>query len=186
MAKHVIITKEQLEPYINQALHTSEIAKIFNTTPTTIRAKLLKYGLKINFSRGKNYQYREIDPNLTHKFCAKCNQNLPISEFYIEKKRLLTHAYCKKCNSSLAANRFRENKRKALEYKGNKCVICGYNKCVGALHFHHIDPNLKEFSLSQLKKYTFDDRVKKELDKCVLVCANCHSEIHAGLVKIQE
>ena len=46
------------------------------------------------------------------------------------------------------------------------------------ISFHHLDPNEKDFNPSNLKKYKFDDRIKNELDKCILVCANCHREIH--------
>jgi hypothetical protein len=69
----------------------------------------------------------------------------------------------------------------AIAYKGSKCQCCGYNKHVGALEFHHIDPSKKDFGISA-KGYTRSwENVRKELDKCVLVCANCHREIHAGI-----
>lgn len=67
----------------------------------------------------------------------------------------------------------------AVEYKGNKCEICGYNKCIDALEFHHKNSSLKDFSISN-KGYTRSlKKVKEELDKCILVCANCHRELHA-------
>jgi len=67
----------------------------------------------------------------------------------------------------------------AVEYKGGRCERCGYTKCIDALEFHHTDPSGKDFSISD-KGYTRGwNKVKKELDKCVLVCANCHREIHA-------
>lgn len=75
-------------------------------------------------------------------------------------------------------------KQKLVDYKGGKCSICGYNKCVRNLHFHHIDPRQKEFSITaQTKSF---DRIKAETDKCILVCSNCHGEIHDGLVRIPE
>ncbi len=70
----------------------------------------------------------------------------------------------------------RELKQKALDYLGGKCSLCGYNKCVQALDFHHLDPLQKDFTISS-KKTKFD-KLKSELDKCILVCANCHREIH--------
>lgn len=72
----------------------------------------------------------------------------------------------------------------AIEYKGGKCKCCGYNKCISALEFHHLDPSVKEFNIGQ-KGYTRSwDKNKKELDKCILVCANCHREIHHGLINL--
>ena len=85
---------------------------------------------------------------------------------------------CKKCRSEAVQKRREKLKLMAIEYKGGKCEICGYNKCPDALEFHHVNPEEKEFGIGQ-KGYTrsFDD-VKKELDKCLLVCSNCHREIH--------
>ena len=63
-------------------------------------------------------------------------------------------------------------------YKGGCCQKCGYDKYIGALEFHHIDPLKKDFNPSNLKRYKFDEKVKNELDKCVLLCSNCHRETH--------
>ena len=67
----------------------------------------------------------------------------------------------------------------AVEYKGGNCEVCGYNRCIEALEFHHINSSGKDFSISE-KGYTRSwNRVKEELDKCMLLCANCHRELHA-------
>ena len=85
---------------------------------------------------------------------------------------------CKKCNVEGVQRRRDKVKQLALLYKGNKCSMCGYNKCIGALEFHHLDPEEKEFGVSK-DGYTRSWKViKEELDKCILVCANCHREIH--------
>lgn len=86
--------------------------------------------------------------------------------------------------------RYREQiKEEMVQYKGGQCSECGYNKCLAALEFHHIDPFAKEFELSEaihgmLKRDGSLDiakeSAKKELDKCVLLCANCHREKHYG------
>lgn len=73
----------------------------------------------------------------------------------------------------------RELKLKALEYKGGKCEICGYNKCPASLVFHHKDPSKKDFGISSNKKsYKSLEDIKTELDKCILLCSNCHNELH--------
>jgi hypothetical protein len=71
-------------------------------------------------------------------------------------------------------------KLKAIEYKGGKCQICDYSRCHQALEFHHLDPTQKEFALSGISRSW--DLIRCEVDKCILVCANCHREIHAGIV----
>ena len=76
----------------------------------------------------------------------------------------------------------RKLKKKAVEYKGGKCVICGYNRCIGALEFHHFDGDDKEFNISH-SSFGWE-KVKKELDKCILICANCHRELKEGIVEI--
>lgn len=69
-------------------------------------------------------------------------------------------------------------------YKGGKCMICGYDRYLGSLDFHHLDPSKKKFGLS-LKGLTKSwEKVKAEIDKCILVCANCHREIHAGITQL--
>ncbi len=77
-------------------------------------------------------------------------------------------------------------KQNALDYKGKKCIFCSYNKYEGALEFHHKVSSTKKFGISQ-KGYTRSWKVvKDELDKCILVCSNCHKEVHAGIRSIFE
>ena len=97
------------------------------------------------------------------------------SEFVLEK----TGYYkCKKCRVDNVTKRRHKIKRLAVEYKGGCCSICGYNKSVSALEFHHSDPTKKEFGISTSGNTVAWKRIKKELDKCVMICANCHREIH--------
>ncbi len=101
----------------------------------------------------------------------------------IEKRTYTNRAeYMKK-----AVDKRRKLIRKmSVEYKGNKCVICGYNKCDRALEFHHLNPNEKDFGISA-KGYTRSwEKVKNELDKCMMLCANCHREIHEGITQLPQ
>ena len=95
--------------------------------------------------------------------------------------------YCYDCSPKgiSAAESLRLKKRKLkhklIEYKGGKCCKCGYNKCEAALHFHHLNPKEKEFALSQinLNNNIFSlEKIFQEVDKCILLCANCHIEEH--------
>jgi hypothetical protein len=79
--------------------------------------------------------------------------------------------------------RRRNLKKQAINYLGGKCSICGYNKSVNALHFHHKDPTQKDFGISKSIKSW--EKIKIELDKCILLCANCHAEEHEKLFKIK-
>lgn len=68
----------------------------------------------------------------------------------------------------------------AVAYKGGHCECCGYSRYIGALEFHHPNPGEKEFDLAGFRSTTFE-KVKAELDKCILLCSNCHREEHARL-----
>lgn len=91
---------------------------------------------------------------------------------------------CKKCNVERVSDRRRKVKCILVEEAGGKCIICGYNKCVAALHFHHKDPSGKDFNLALKGETRSIDSMREEASKCILVCANCHSEIHAGVTNI--
>lgn len=81
--------------------------------------------------------------------------------------------------------RYRKNTmRKLVEAHGGCCRVCGYSKCYRALEFHHIDPAAKSFSISGNRKVMGFDKLNKEAEKCLLVCANCHREIEDKLLNI--
>lgn len=113
------------------------------------------------------------------KVCTQCLIDKPLSEFYHKGKksdgRLMTE--CKPCFNSRMMERYETKVQQLLLLKGGSCVKCGYNKCIAALEFHHRDPTQKEFQISKRWSMT-DEAVKKEIDKCDLLCANCHREVH--------
>ncbi len=80
--------------------------------------------------------------------------------------------------------RRRKLKTMVVEYRGGKCVLCGYYKCIGALDLHHVDETKKEFGLSARGMTRSWEKIKEEADKCVVLCANCHREIHAGFASL--
>ena len=88
---------------------------------------------------------------------------------------------CAECNNERMRAKHQELKQRAIDYKGNQCERCGYNKCPDALDFHHLNSSEKDFEISRCYKRS-RDVLKAEIDKCVMVCANCHREIHAGMV----
>ena len=82
------------------------------------------------------------------------------------------------------AKRRKKIKEMAIEHKGGRCCICGYNKCNSALDFHHTGD--KKFGLSVCGLTRSWEKTKAELNKCILVCANCHREIHEGITQPPE
>lgn len=132
------------------------------------------------------------------KFCStKCRKEFVKKNIKKEEKKCVTcgklisknrkSIYCKECEEKhfLNKNYKRIIKLKAIEYKGGKCAICGYKHTLFALTFHHVNPKNKKFNISNFSK--IDKRmkwetIKMELDKCILICNNCHCEINAELI----
>ncbi len=80
----------------------------------------------------------------------------------------------------------RKLKTMVVEYRGGKCFLCGYNRCIGALDLHHVDESQKEFGLSARGMTRSWEKIKEEANKCVVLCANCHREIHAGMARLPQ
>lgn len=81
---------------------------------------------------------------------------------------------CRACYRDLRRMKMKQD---LVAYKGGKCELCGYNKNVRALSFHHVDPTQKDFNISGKYSYSLD-KLKEEVDKCQLLCHNCHNEVH--------
>jgi hypothetical protein len=102
--------------------------------------------------------------------CTQCGR-----EYMYDSRRGHTRTMCNSCKSNY---RLKERQQERVTYLGGKCSVCGYDKCAAALDFHHVDASDKgEFQLSQSHCRSWD-AVKAELDKCVLLCRNCHAEYH--------
>ena len=128
-----------------------EYARLYRETHREERKEYLK-----NFPKDKlkEYQKRWKD-NRTPATKERLKLNLRIYARKLTKKR----------------------KRLLVDYKGGKCERCGYNKNLAALEFHHIDPKTKEFNMGRNLSRDMD-KLKLEVDKCMLLCANCHKEEH--------
>jgi hypothetical protein len=165
--------RDLLVSYVDQGLSIYQILKITNTAYSTIRYWLKKYNLKTKYNSFKNgYEYTNkiVKGN---QFCPICNCHLNKETGYYRKNKGYYSPICKKCNNEKRKN----SKIKAINYKGNCCVKCGYNKNITALDFHHLNPKEKEITPSRLNGKSWE-KLKKEIDKCILLCANCHREEH--------
>ncbi len=91
---------------------------------------------------------------------------------------------CVKCASARVSKRRRKLKQLLVEEHGGRCKICGYNKCINALEFHHLDKESKKFGIAEKGVTRSYDKAKEETDKCVLLCSNCHREVESGFTKL--
>lgn len=92
----------------------------------------------------------------------------------------------KKSNSQSVSDYRRKRKMDLLQVAGNKCNLCGYNKAVSALEFHHIDPSQKNYGIASKGTCHSIQKDLLELKKCILVCSNCHREIHENQYSQQD
>lgn len=91
---------------------------------------------------------------------------------------------CLRCRRERVAEWRRRVKRRLVEEAGGACVICGYDKCVAALEFHHVDPKTKRFALSRRGATRSFAEAQAEARKCVLLCSNCHAEVESGVTRV--
>jgi hypothetical protein len=176
-----------LKDFIDQKLSIRQISKLTNKSYTTIRYWLKQHNLKTHYKSFKEEVYiNDNKPSIKRdngnpiQKCNSCSIDLNVETGYWRKSRQLWAPNCKKCSNRKSIERWRNSKKKAVEYKGGKCERCDYNKCVDALEFHHINPEEKDKNFGNIKHKSWENQ-KRELDKCICVCSNCHREIHAEL-----
>lgn len=95
-------------------------------------------------------------------------------EFEYSRSKGHTKTKCNSCSTNLRRFALRE---KIINYMGGQCAKCGYARCYGVLHPHHLEPTTKEFKLSGAHSRSWK-KITEEMDKCILLCANCHFEDH--------
>lgn len=130
---------------------------------------------------GSNHRFAIKNESIPdgHKTCSSCKVVKPEADFYLKNRRSSRRSsICKDCISKSVIDRIRKMKKQAVEYKGGKCEICGYSKCLAALDFHHRNPLEKDADFYKFKNRAFES-FKPELDKCALLCCRCHRELHS-------
>jgi transposase len=163
-------SKDELERFLRLGMSLREIAKEMDRSLATIRHWMRRYQLKPAPHRHAGARDGRRETTLS------CRRHGP-TMFVLEGRGSYR---CKQCRMERVARRRREIKRTLVEEAGGKCVLCGYDKYMEALQFHHLDPRLKEFHLGQGGVSRSLARCRAEARKCALLCANCHAEVEAG------
>lgn len=162
--------KEQLQMLVEKGWSIRRIAEATGKSATSIRYWLKKYGLKTKIPKFNKGGFSDRNCVSKAYLCLVCGEDNP-ENFYQRRGR------CKTCHNIGQMDRVKKLKTRAVEYKGGKCEMCGYNKNVAAFDFHHIDPREKDLKWNSSRHWKWD-RLKKELDKCQLLCCRCHREVH--------
>lgn len=168
--------KEVLVELVENGLTYNQIATKLNIANSTVSYWLKKYQLKT-----KNEKYNKKSKNGLRK-CAICNEYKNTDDFYKRagKRNEEITSYCKKCNTHYHTQRMRDTKIKMINYKGGSCKKCNLSlndSNYYVFDFHHLNPFDKDPNFSKIKFRSWKFIIS-ELDKCILVCANCHRTIH--------
>lgn len=166
------LTEAEIEACVEDGLTLREIADRLGRSVATVRHWMDRYGLKTARRRRPKPCG---EPVRTTMRCRRHGQ----TEFVLEGRG---YYRCVRCRSEAVSKRRRTVKRKLVEEAGGQCAVCGYSRCQQALQFHHLDPAVKEFHLGHQGQSRSLARSREEARKCVLLCANCHAEVEAGVM----
>lgn len=167
-------SKEEMERLLAAGLSLRELAHRLDRSLATVRHWMKRYELKPNPRRRRG---SEDGPRET---ISRCKHHGETS--FVREGR--GYYRCKRCRIERVSQRRRQIKRKLVEEAGGKCLICGYDRCQQVLQFHHLDPTTKEFHLGQNGVTRSLARSRVEARKCILLCANCHGEVEAGITPV--
>ncbi len=166
--------KEELERLLGAGLSLREIAHKMDRSLATVRYWMRRYELKPNLRR------RRRSEDGAREMVSRCKRHGETG--FVREGR--GYYRCKRCRMERVAQRRRQIKRKLVEEAGGQCLLCGYDRCQQVLEFHHLDPALKQFQLSQHGATRSLARSRAEARKCILLCANCHREVEAGITAL--
>lgn len=166
------LSRDLLTALVADDLSVREIAARVERSASTVRYWLRRYGLATSpAARGR----RRGEPEL-----RKCIHHGQAPFVGPPQRRV-----CARCRAE-AVTRWRQRaKRRLVAEAGGACATCGYDRCVAALQFHHLDPAAKRFGLASRGLARSIESLREEASRCVLLCANCHAEVEAGVRILQ-
>jgi transposase-like protein len=178
VAKHAArggLSREQLEPLVEAGLSIRAIAERVGMSYATVQHWLRKHGLTTR----RAAQPRGGEARTIERDCPVHG----LTTFVKYSAR--DHHRCEQCRRDRVVARRRRVKELLVEEAGGCCQLCGYDRYLGALQFHHLDPSEKAFGLGVRGVARSLERCREEARKCALLCANCHAEVEAGFAAIR-
>ncbi|MBE2316654.1 helix-turn-helix domain-containing protein [Solirubrobacter sp. CPCC 204708] len=169
------IERARLETLVEEGLSIRQIATRCDVSATTVRHWLQRHGLRTQPARYARGDAQRPDSLLRE--CVKHGWGP-----FVRVGAAGTYR-CARCNTEAVTERRRRVKEILVAEAGGCCAACGFDSYVGALQFHHLDPSTKAFEVSRQGITRSLERLRLEAQKCVLLCANCHAMVEAGLLK---
>jgi transposase len=173
------LDRERVEALITDGLSIARMAERLDVSESTVQYWLRKWGLRTARAERMSAAAcaRSDGVAVVELVCRRHGR----TAFYIEGRG--SHR-CMRCRWEAVARRRRKVKAILVHEAGGRCKICGYSRCPDALHFHHVDPATKRFSIGSRGLTRSLDLLRREAAKCALLCANCHAEVEAGIVTL--
>jgi transposase len=171
------IQRGELEALVESGASIAEIAQAVERSKATIRHWLAKYGLRTEGGVG-----RRPRPGAREARAAGLSNAIVVCPHHGETPHVREprgYFRCMLCRQDAVVRRRRRVKEILVQEAGGGCRLCGYDRCLAALEFHHLDPQLKEFGVARRGAHGLE-RLRIEVSKCILLCSNCHAEVEAG------
>jgi hypothetical protein len=169
--------RDLIEKLVAGGATLREMAEATDRSISTVRYWLRRWKIERGERPGK------VDPAVAPPIAElRCKHHGPTA-FKLEGRG---YYRCMRCRQEGVSEWRRRTKRVLVEEAGGHCLLCGYDRCVAALQFHHLDPAMKRFALSRQGVTRSRAEARAEARKCVLLCANCHAEVEAGYRALPE
>lgn len=164
-----------LEPLVKQGLGLRPMAKLLGTSPTNVRYWVRKHGLNL---KQKPFGQGYVALPTPYK-CGRCGETDP-EKFYGNKRRV-----CGPCHNAYNLVQGQGKRLRAIKELGGRCIVCGFDRYPCSLDFHHKNRRFKDPNYRSMRGWSWKN-ILIELEKCILLCKNCHAAIHAGFLEIDK
>ena len=173
------ISRDELEALLARGYSLRRAARELDRSLATVRHWVRVYELAT--PRMRNLERARIArEGGTRRATLECDKH-GLTDFRADRSGRFR---CVTCASDQVTNRRRRVKQILVEEAGGRCALCGYGAYAGALQFHHVDPSAKAFAVSNNGLTLGIKTIREEANKCVVLCANCHAEVEAGLMTV--
>ena len=174
------IDRDELERIVATGATIAEIAEVFNRSKATVRYWLDRYGMRTKNQVGRRpySDFRQAREAGLREAPGRCPTH---GEAMFVRERSGTYR-CKACRQERVIRRRRAIKVRLIQDAGGSCCICGYDRHPAALEFHHLDPSQKNHAFGGVVRSL--EALRREADKCVLLCSNCHAEVEYGAAEV--
>jgi transposase-like protein len=172
------IERVLLGEIVSCELSIRDMADVLDRSPTAVRHWLRRHGMETARMQRERLGKAALASGLA-------TADLPCPRHGMTRHVRREGGFrCARCRVDHVADSRRRIKRQLVLEAGGRCELCGYDRCLGALQFHHLDRTMKRFAISGEGVTRALAKAREEASKCVLLCANCHAEVEGGVAQL--